>query len=189
MDKDSEKSYLNCIIWLADKDATEVAKTTTLKIDWDGADAGKYTESTYTLDFSGVTLNTSVVVPENATVLKGEEFTAFDQEGYMDYLLKVEEENFPLVSDKILFTGKLGDDGKVVNLSEIVEHVDGSCPVCDKHEAGKTCMLSQAKVDEKENENEKKHNVAWTLSTETTEGTWYFWTADGVYSFTLPLSE
>ena len=189
MDKDGEKSYLNCIIWLADKNATEVTKTTILKIDWDGADAGKYTESTYTLDFSGVELDSSVVAPKNATALKSEEFNGFPQDGYKDYLLKVEDEDFPLVSDTILFTGKLGEDGKVVNLSEIVEHVDGNCPVCDKHEVGKTCMLSQSTIDEKDDDNEKKHNVAWTLSDETTAGTWYFWTADGVYSFTLPVSE
>lgn len=189
MDKDGEKSYLNCIIWLAEKNATEVTKTTILKIDWDGADAGKYTESTYTLDFSGVKLDSSVVAPENATVLEYEEFKGFPQEGYRDYLLKVEEEDFPLVFEKILFTGKLGEDGKVVNLSEIVKHVDGSCPVCDEHEVGKTCMLSQSTIDEKDNPEEKKHNVAWTLSDETTEGTWYFWTADGVYSFTLSVSE
>ena len=189
MDKDGEKSYLNCIIWLADKNATEVTKTTILKIDWDGADAGKYTESTYTLDFSGVELDSSVVAPENATVLKGEEFNGFPQDGYKDYLLKVGEEDFPLVSDTILFTGKLGEDEEVVNLSEIVEHVDGNCPVCDKHEVGKTCMLSQEQVNQKGNDNEEKHNVAWTLSDETTEGTWYFWTADGVYFFTLPVSK
>lgn len=130
-------------------------------------------------------LKVNVVAPEDAQTLTAVKSTAWqddhensNENNTVDYQLKFNEESFDLVSDKIILVGTVSNDKLTVK--KVVPYTTD-----DAIEEGTIAMLSSDDVKDK-GPDEKAHNVALTLSQDVTEGTWYFWTADGTaYSFDI----